>query len=152
MGRMVIAGNMRRSAMLAMGKSDDEMFVDLKNYLVFPDRIEYGYCTNNSITIDQNLDEYKHIIKRIKQNGEPGLLFMDNIRRYGRMQNRADSKDFHKIIGVNACAEITLRSYELCNLSEVFLNRIDTLDEFLDVLKYAFLVCKIVSKYYRNRC
>ena len=57
--------------MLAMGKSDDEMFVDLKNYLIFPDRIEYGYCTNNSITIDQNLDEYKHIIKRIKQNGEP---------------------------------------------------------------------------------
>ena len=152
MGRMVIAGNMRRSAMLAMGKSDDEMFVDLKNYLIFPDRIEYGYCTNNSITIDQNLDEHKHIIKRIKQNGEPGLLFMDNIRRYGRMQNRADSKDFHKIIGGNACAEITLRSYELCNLSEVFWNRIDTLDEFLDVLKYAFLVCKIVSKYYRNQC
>ena len=67
-GRMVVSGNVRRSAMVAMGKSDDEMFLNLKDYSIFLDRIEYG-------TIEHPLEDYKHIIQRLKTNGEPGLLF-----------------------------------------------------------------------------
>ena len=107
--------------------------------------MNYGYCTNNSIAIEQPLTDYREIIHKIKNNGEPALVFMDNIRRYGRMQYHADYKDFYRVVGVNPCGESILLSHEACNLSEIFLNRIYTFDEFINVLKYAFLYCKIIS-------
>lgn len=144
--RMVVSGNIRRSALLALGKDDDDIFLDLKDYDKNKDRINYGYCSNNSILIDNDLDDYYDIIKRIKKNGEPGLVFINNIKRFGRMAYHADNKDYDDNIGINACGEISLNGRgEFCNLSEVFLNRIDNKDEFLDVIKYAFLFCKIIS-------
>ena len=54
-------------------------------------------------------------------------------------------KDDYENVMVNPCSESNLCSHEFCNLSEVFLNKIDNLIEFCKVLKYAFLYCKIIS-------
>ena len=50
----------------------------------------------------------------------------------------ADYKD-KDVVGVNPCSEISLENMELCNLNEVFLNRHDSMEEFLDTLQYSFL-------------
>ena len=119
--------------------------MNLKDYEINPDRINYGYCTNNSIVVESTKTDYLDIIKRIKKNGEPGIIILDNIKNYSRMFQPPDYKDDYENVMVNPCSESNLRSHEFCNLSEVFLNKIDNLIEFCKVLKYAFLYCKIIS-------
>lgn len=142
--RMVVSGNVRRSALLAGGYEDDVEFMNLKDYARNPDRSSFGYCTNNSVITTSN-QNYLNIIKRLKQNGEPAIIFIDNLKNYGLMFRDKDYKDNYENVLCNPCGEVTLRSHEFCNLAEVFLNRIDNIVEFTKVLKYAFLYCKVIS-------
>jgi len=48
-GCCVVAGNIRRSAEIAFGDQDDTQFLDLKNYEKHPDRVSYGWASNNTI-------------------------------------------------------------------------------------------------------
>ena len=43
------------------------------------------------------------------------------------------------------CAEQSLESYECCNLVETFVANHDTVEEYLDTLKYAYLYAKSVT-------
>ena len=47
-GCCVIAGNVRRSSEIALGDFNDEEFLKLKDYEKNPDRVEYGWASNNS--------------------------------------------------------------------------------------------------------
>ena len=142
-GRGVVAGNIRRSAEIALGEQDDEDFLNLKNYSVNPERAAWGWISNNSIyaKIGQNYDK---IVESIRINGEPGLLWLENMQKYSRMDNKPDYKDI-KATGGNPCLEQTLESYEMCCLSETFPNNHNNLPEFLETLKYAFKYAKIVT-------
>lgn len=121
-GCCVVAGNVRRSAELFMGQPSDETFLDLKNYSKHPERINYGWMSNNSVLFTQSeeFDKYiPSIAQRIVDNGEPGFINLLNIQKYARYgREKVDTA-----IGVNPCSEIPLESYELCNLSEVFPTR-----------------------------
>jgi len=142
-GKAVVAGNVRRSAEIALGL-DDEEFLNLKNYQINPERESFGWASNNSIMAEIGID-YSNIAERIKDNAEPGLIWISNLRKFGRMRElEANNIDF-RITGVNPCGEIGLESFELCNLTEVFPDRIDTKDEFLRTLKYAYLFAKSVT-------
>ena len=83
-GRCVVSGNIRRSAEIAFGEADDREFMDLKNYDINPERMDYGWASNNSIFADVGHD-YSDIAKRIAKNGEPGLVWLENMRKFGRM-------------------------------------------------------------------
>ena len=48
-GKCVVSGNIRRTAEIAFGDFDDQEFIDLKNYEKYPDRMNYGWVSNNSI-------------------------------------------------------------------------------------------------------
>ena len=100
-GCCVVAGNVRRSAELALGDHDSEEFINLKNYDVNPQRMEYGWASNNSIFAEIGMD-YSKIADRIAKNGEPGILLLDNMRNYGRMNGVIDSAD-HRVGGANPC-------------------------------------------------
>lgn len=144
-GACVVAGNVRRSAELALGSVDDVEFLDLKNYEELPERAEWGWASNNSLIIhDGDTPNYANIAKRIADNGEPGLFYIDNARAYGRMGDAPDYKDT-KAMGTNPCAEQMLEDGELCNLVEVFPSRCESLEEFLDSIKYAYLYAKAVT-------
>ena len=142
-GKAVIAGNVRRSAEVALGFENDE-FLNLKNYAINPERESFGWASNNSVMAEIGSD-YSKIAERIRDNAEPGLIWIQNLRKFGRMRElEADNKDF-RIMGGNPCLEIGLESSELCNLTEVFPNRNDTKEEFLRTLKYAYLFAKSVT-------
>lgn len=51
---------------------------------------------------------------------------------------------FNGILSHN-CGEQTLHDFELCNLVEIFINRSEGYDDFINTLKYAFMYAKIVS-------
>jgi ribonucleoside-triphosphate reductase (thioredoxin) len=141
-GKAVIAGNVRRSSQIALSEKDDE-FINLKNYEMNPDRVAWGWASNNSIFYKVGSD-YSDIIERINNNGEPGIFWIDNAREYSRMNGIKDNKD-RKLQGINPCGEIPLESGELCCLVEIFPSRITDMKEFLRVIKFAYLYGKTVT-------
>ena len=117
-GKCVVAGNVRRTAEIVFGDPQSEEYINLKNYKKNPHREMYGWTSNNSVFAELGMD-YTDIAERIKDNGEPGLAWLENMRGYGRMKNGHDHKD-HRAAGGNPCLEQTLESYELCCLVETF--------------------------------
>ena len=149
-GRCVVSGNVRRSAELLIGRIDDEDFLNLKNSEVFPERNSYdpenpgwGWMSNNSVVAEVGTD-FSPIVDGIIRNGEPGVLWMDVSRQYGRLADPINNKD-HRIMGYNPCAEQSLESYEMCTLVETYLNRHETKEDYLRTLKFAYLYAKTVT-------
>jgi len=152
MGVCVVAGNVRRSAELLIGRIDDEDFLNLKNHEVFPERNAYdptgensgwGWMSNNSVeaSVGQDLSP---IIDGIARNGEPGVIWMDVTRKYGRLADPENNKDW-RAAGYNPCAEQSLESFECCTLVETYINRHDSLEDFKRTLKFAYLYAKTVT-------
>ena len=142
-GKCVVAGNVRRTAEIVFGDPESEEYLDLKNYKVNPHRDQYGWTSNNSIFAELGMD-YTDVCKRIVDNGEPGLAWLENMRHYSRMKNGGDNKD-HRVMGGNPCLEQSLESYELCCLVETFPNNHDSLEDYQRTLKYAYLYAKTVT-------
>ena len=142
-GKCVVAGNVRRTAEIVFGDAYDDEYLDLKNYEVNPHREQYGWTSNNSIFAELGMD-YTDACKRIVDNGEPGFAWLENMRKFSRMQNGGDNKD-HRVAGGNPCLEQSLESYELCCLVETFPFNHDSLDDYQRTLKYAYLYAKTVT-------
>ena len=142
-GKCVVSGNVRRTAEIVFGDPMSDEYLDLKNYKVNPEREAYGWTSNNSVFAELGMD-YTDICDRIMTNGEPGLIWLENMRGYSRMKNGKDNKD-HRAAGANPCVEQTLESGELCNVVETFPNNHETLDDYKRTLKYAYLYAKTVT-------
>ncbi|MCG7607161.1 LAGLIDADG family homing endonuclease [Mycobacterium sp. CnD-18-1] len=99
-GTFVVAGNTRRSAELALGLPSDEGFVDLKNHEVYPDR-PWAFMSNNSISATVGMD-YGPFLTNTAVNGEPGYVWLDTARKYGRLIDPPDFKDA-RVAGFNPC-------------------------------------------------
>jgi ribonucleoside-triphosphate reductase (thioredoxin) len=149
-GVCVVSGNVRRSAELLIGRLDDDTFLNLKNVERFPERNSYdpkapgwGWMSNNSVetTVGKNLDS---IVEGIARNGEPGVIWLDVSRKYGRLADPINNKDW-RVAGYNPCAEQSLESYECCTLVETYLNRHDNLEDYKRTLKFAYLYAKTVT-------
>jgi len=149
-GVCVVSGNVRRSAELLIGRLDDQDFLNLKNSEKFPERNSYsaeapgwGWMSNNSVETSVGTD-LSNIVDGISRNGEPGVIWMDMSRKYGRLADPPNNKD-HRVAGYNPCAEQSLESYECCTLVETYLNRHDSLEDFKRTLKFAYLYAKTVT-------
>lgn len=143
-GVCVVSGNVRRSAELLLGSIDDDDFLSLKDYNgAGAERAEWSWMSNNSVEVNvgTNLDK---IVPGIAQNGEPGVVWMDVSRAYGRLADPANNRDW-RAAGYNPCAEQTLESYEMCTLVETYINRHDNLEDYLKTLKVAYLYGKTVT-------
>jgi ribonucleoside-triphosphate reductase (thioredoxin) len=79
-----VSGNVRRTAEIAFGEHDSDEFINLKNYDMNPERISYGWTSNNSIFGKIGMD-YEKVSKSIQLNGEPGIAYLDNMQKYSRM-------------------------------------------------------------------
>ena len=142
-GVCVVSGNVRRSAELLMGRLEDDDFLNLKNYEKYPERMAHGWMSNNSVEVAVGQD-LSPIIDGIARNGEPGVIWMDVSRQYGRLADPINNKDW-RIAGYNPCAEQSLESYECCTLVETYLNRHENLEDFKRTLKFAYLYAKTVT-------
>ena len=116
------------SAEILLGDPGDETFLNLKNYKRDPSREDIGWMSNNSVRLDQTwqFSEFiPSIADRIRTNGEPGVINLKNIQRYGRFGREAGTKGIVEDLATvsNPCGEIPLEPFELCNLSECFPSR-----------------------------
>lgn len=145
-GACVVAGNVRRSAEICLGDVNDNDFINLKNYTDNPERMEIGWMSNNSVSLTSgdDFEDFSYIpdmAKRIVDNGEPGMINLYNMQKYGRYGK--ESPDEANLC--NPCGEICLENFELCNLSEVFPHRCNGLEVFNEALKYATFYSTSVS-------
>lgn len=102
----VLAGGIRRSAMISLFSHDDEEMITCK-YGAWWELNEQRGRANNSAVLERGSvgqDEFFDLWKRIEASGsgEPGIYWTNN-------------KDW----GTNPCCEIALRPYQFCNLCEV---------------------------------
>lgn len=117
-GKTVVAGNVRRSAELALGSNDDQGFITMKQ-----DKeklYDHRWASNNSVAIDSEFTDYEPIANGIRENGEPGIVNLDLSRNYGRMIDGYQKDIDGEVEGTNPCGEISLANGEPCNLFEVF--------------------------------
>lgn len=141
-GVCVVAGNVRRSAIIMFGDPADDAFLNLKNpETAKAEMMTHRWASNNSVTakIGMNYDGTSRITQ---VSGEPGYIWLENARKFGRSgQHMNDSR----AMGTNPCGEIILEPSELCNLVETFPARHDSYDDYERTLKYAYLYAKTVS-------
>jgi ribonucleoside-triphosphate reductase len=149
-GVCVVSGNVRRSAELLIGRHDDQEFLNLKNSEIFPERNSYdpenpgwAWMSNNSVETFVGND-LSHLVDNIALNGEPGVIWLDMSRKYGRLIDPPNNKDW-RVAGYNPCAEQSLESYECCTLVETYLNRHESLEDYKRTLKFAYLYAKTVT-------
>jgi ribonucleoside-triphosphate reductase len=81
--------NGNRTAEIALGLEEDLEFLDLKEDQVFPYRQSFKWISNNSVIVGKG-SNYEEIMKRTAFNGEPGLIFLDNMRQNGRIVDKND--------------------------------------------------------------
>ena len=143
-GSIVVAGNVRRSAEIAVGRLDDEDYLMAKRWDLGDIPIERAMSNNTVFVSPEEMKDMPEVIwEGYKGNGEPyGFFNLEASRQYGRMgEERLDAS----IVGVNPCAEIPLANRESCNLAELYLPMIDSKEELIDVAKLLYKVQKAIA-------
>lgn len=104
----------------------------------------HRWASNNSIFASVGMD-YTNVGKQIAVNGEPGIMWLDNMRDYGRMIDGKQPGIDGRVKGGNPCLEQSLESYELCNLVESFPCNHEDSEDYMRTLKFAYLYAKTVT-------
>ena len=116
---------------------------DLKELINSHPLRTHRWASNNSIFANLGMD-YEDVSKSIAKNGEPGAIWLENMRNYGRMVDPPSFKDY-RVAGCNPCAEQSLEDHELCCLVETFPANHDSFEDFKRTLKFAYLYAKTVT-------
>ena len=168
-GKCVVAGGVRRTAEIMFSDPSDEEFrslkdsTDLKKWEKEQEATKMGspewqdlqskinshplrthrWASNNSIFGEVGMD-YSDLVERIADNGEPGIVWLDTMRKYGRLSDPITNAD-ERAMGSNPCSEQTLESFELCCLVETFPAHHEDLQDYKKTLKFAYLYAKTVT-------
>lgn len=138
-GSIVVAGNVRRSAQIAIGDYDDLEFLKAKRWDLGPIP-NWRAMSNNSVACD-DIDLLPSEFWDTYQQGEPyGLINLRLARLCGRLGEFQYSDA--GIIAFNPCAEQGLHNNETCCLAEHYLPNYSSYEEFLENLRLSYIVCK----------
>lgn len=141
-GSVVVAGNVRRSAEIALGLPNDIDFLSAKRWDLGTIPMHRA-MSNNSVVVDDMRDLPAEFWEGYHGNGEPyGMFNMHASRTYGRTGEVLPDKT---ITGTNPCAEIGLANRESCNLSEIFLPNVESKEELIDIAKLLYKVQKAIA-------
>jgi ribonucleoside-triphosphate reductase (thioredoxin) len=138
-GMIVVAGNVRRSAQLAVGDYDDLEYLKAKRWDLNPIP-NWRAMSNNSIVCSDISVLPKEFWETYNQ-GEPyGFINLELSRKVGRL-GESQYPD-PKVEIYNPCAEQSLQDKETCCLSEIFLPNINSFEELLKILSLTYRVNK----------
>lgn len=148
-GEMVVAGNVRRSAIIILGDAWDKEYLRAKRWDLGPIPTQRAMA-NFSVVCDDIEDLHPSFWKTYDQ-GEPfGIINRTNIQKYGRMGELKKDPAYL----VNPCAEATLENGESCNLQNIALPNLNGEDEFVEVSRLMHRWGKRVAmeKYHWELC
>lgn len=139
-GAVVVAGNVRRSAQIAIGDCDDIGYLMAKRWDK-GDIPSWRAMSNNSVVCDDIDKLPQQFWDGYEGKGEPyGLINLELSRAVGRLGETQYADP--KVQGYNPCAEQSLADKETCCLAEIFLPNIESKEEFLDVAKLLYRINK----------
>jgi len=157
----VVVGGVRRSALLSLSDLTDNQMAHAKTgefWNTNPQR----QMANNSVAYTRKPDvisfmnEWKNLIK--SNSGERGIF---NRIAAQKKANENHRRDGSQVVGINPCAEIILRSRQLCNLTEVIVRPEDDFNSLKKKIKIATMMgtwqaaltnFKFVNKKWKQNC
>ena len=130
----VLAGGIRRAALISLFSADDEEMLAAKTGNWWEKNPQRGRA-NNSVVLLRHRITHEYFMKlwdRVKASGtgEPGFYF-------------SNDKDW----GTNPCCEIALRPYQFCNLTEVNASDLSTQEEFDSRVRVAAFIGTLQAGY-----
>jgi len=130
----VLAGGIRRAALISLFSADDEEMISCKYgnwYELNPQR---GRSNNSAVLLRHKIDEefFFGLWEKIQlsNSGEPGIYF-------------SNDKDY----GTNPCCEIALRPFQFCNLCEVNASTVEDQEDLEGRIGAATLIGTLQAGY-----
>lgn len=147
-GDIVVAGGVRRSALLSLFNPSDERMLNAKNGRWYDDPMrEHFALANNSAAwtekpdMERFLDKWVTLVKG--KSGEPGIFNRQAAQKKVASIDRDPEHEF----GVNPCGEIILRDRQFCNLSEVTVRPDDTFETLAEKVRIATILGTIQATF-----
>jgi ribonucleoside-diphosphate reductase alpha chain len=113
----VLAGGIRRAALISLFSADDEEMISCKSGNWWEQNAQRGRANNSAVLLRHKITKefFMDLWKRIELSGagEPGIYL-------------SNDKDW----GTNPCCEIALRPFQFCNLCEVNASDIESQEDF----------------------
>ena len=142
-GMIVVAGNIRRSAQIAIGDQDDLEYLKAKRWDLGPVP-NWRAMSNNSVDCQDAKALPKEFWDTYEQ-GEPyGLVNIDLSRKVGRLgETQYPDPD---VQGYNPCAEQSLANFETCCLAEIYLPNLSSYEEMKKVATILYRINNIIAQ------
>jgi ribonucleoside-diphosphate reductase alpha chain len=130
----VLAGGIRRAALISLFSADDEAMIGCKSGHWWEEAPQRGRANNSAVLMRHKINKgfFMDLWKRVQLSGsgEPGIYFNND-------------KDW----GTNPCCEIALRPYQFCNLCEVNASDIKDQIDFNDRCRVASFIGTLQAGY-----
>jgi ribonucleoside-triphosphate reductase len=130
----VLAGGIRRAALISLFSADDQQMISCKFGSWWEHNPQRGRSNNSAVllrhrvTKDFFLDLWKKV--ELSNSGEPGLYFSNDAE-----------------FGVNPCVEIALRPFQFCNLTEVNVSDVKDQEDLENRVRMAARIATIQASY-----
>jgi ribonucleoside-diphosphate reductase alpha chain len=130
----VLAGGIRRAALISLFSADDEEMISCKSGNWWELNPQRGRANNSAVLLRNKITKefFLSLWKKIEASGagEPGIYL-------------SNDKDW----GTNPCCEIALRPYQFCNLCEVNVSDIESQEDLNARVKAAALIGTLQAGY-----
>src|ERR1035437_3967493 len=141
-GMIVVAGGVRRSALISLSELEDVEMRDAKKGQFYLTEGQRAMANNSAVynskpSAEEFLDEWTSLVK--SRSGERGIFNRGGLekqlpaRRWEAIKNERQ-------IGLNPCGEIYLRSKQFCNLTNVVIRPKDTVTTLKRKIELATLL------------
>lgn len=130
----VLAGGIRRSAMISLFSFDDQEMISCKFGNWWEMNPQRGRANNSAVVLLNRIkkDDYEDIWEKIRFSnaGEPGLYFTNDPE-----------------YGTNPCVETSLRPHTFCNLVEINGATIESKEDFVERCRVASFINTLQASY-----
>ena len=143
-GECVVAGGVRRSAMISLSDFDDEAIRDSKKGQFYLTESQRMLANNSAVylskpTTEEFLDEWVALMK--SGSGERGIFNRGSLATCLPKRRLDQFKGgIYPAWGTNPCGEIILQSKQFCNLSEIVARADDTEETLLRKVRVATIL------------
>ena len=130
----VLAGGIRRAALISLFSADDDEMITSKSGQFWDTNPQRARANNSVVLLRHRIkrDFFNNLWKRVKDSGsgEPGFYF-------------SNDKDW----GTNPCCEIALRPYQFCNLTEVNVSNVTSQSDLNKRVEHATFLGTMQASY-----
>jgi len=143
-GDIVVSGGVRRSSEISLSDLHDTDMRDAKKGEFWINNLQRSMANNSAVFDKQpTKEEFEAEWEALKNSGtgERGIFNRANLEKHMPWR-RQDINSYEQMdsMGTNPCGEITLRSKQFCNLTEVVCREDDTIEILLRKMRIATIL------------